>query len=131
MKVLILFSFLLAGTVGAATLPATNAPAVKPGKTTAEDLFTRGVIPKIRLEIPREGLAVLRRSGWGGGDSQRPDARVTVREGDRIYTNVAVHLKGAAGSFRPVDDRPCLTLNFDKFAPGQRFHGLRKISLNN
>src|SRR2546426_464197 len=55
----------------------------------------------------------------------------TVREGTLVYTNVAVHLKGAAGSFRPVDDKPGLTLNFDKLAKGQRFHGLGKISLNN
>src|SRR5262249_59759501 len=27
--------------------------------------------------------------------------------------------------------KPSLTLNFDKFAPGQRFHGLQKIHLNN
>lgn len=73
----------------------------------------------------------MRRSGWGGGDSQRPDVRATVREGAKIYTNVAIHLKGAAGSFRSVDQNPCLTLNFDKFAKGQRFHGLQKISLNN
>src|SRR5262249_6524698 len=46
-------------------------------------------------------------------------------------TSVAVHLKGAAGSFRPVDDLPAMTLNFDKFVPGQNFHGLHKISLNN
>jgi spore coat protein CotH len=44
---------------------------------------------------------------------------------------VAIHLKGSAGSFRPVEDKPALTLNFDKFAPGQRFHGLKKIHLNN
>src|SRR5260370_9148043 len=28
-------------------------------------------------------------------------------------------------------DRPALTLNFDKFNEGQRFHGLDKIHLNN
>jgi hypothetical protein len=44
---------------------------------------------------------------------------------------VAVHLKGAYGSFRPLDEKPGFTLNFDKFSDGQLFHGLRKISLNN
>jgi len=44
---------------------------------------------------------------------------------------VAVHLKGAAGSFRQVDDNPALTLSFGKLSSGQRFHGLRKIHLNN
>jgi hypothetical protein len=54
-----------------------------------------------------------------------------VREGDLVWTNVAVHLKGSLGSFRPVGDKPALTLNFDKLGGKQRFHGLQKISLNN
>ena len=54
----------------------------------------------------------------------------TVREGGQVYTNVAIHLKGSF-TFQPIDAKPSLTLNFDKFAPGQRFHGLTKIHLNN
>lgn len=56
--------------------------------------------------------------------------RATVREGGRTYTNVAVHLKGSY-SFQRIDGKPSLTLNFAKFAPGQKFHGLTKIHLNN
>jgi spore coat protein H len=56
---------------------------------------------------------------------------VTVREGRVTYTNVLLHLKGAAGSFRPVADNPAMTLHFDKQLKGQRFHGLSKLSLNN
>lgn len=56
---------------------------------------------------------------------------VTVREGGVIHTNVTLHLKGAAGSFRPFDDKPALTLNFSRQSSGQRFHGFGKISLNN
>jgi spore coat protein H len=44
---------------------------------------------------------------------------------------VAIHLKGAAGSFRGFDDRPALTLNMDHFAKGQSFHGMDKFHLNN
>ncbi|PYJ79924.1 MAG: hypothetical protein DME22_24750, partial [Verrucomicrobia bacterium] len=51
----------------------------------------------------------------------------TVQEGELVFTNVAVHLKGAAGSFRQIDDKPALTLSFGKFVPSQRFHGLQKI----
>jgi spore coat protein H len=54
-----------------------------------------------------------------------------VKEGGRVYTNVEVHLKGGVGSYRPVNDNPGLTLNFEKNAQGQRFHGLKKFSLNN
>ena len=65
----------------------------------------------------------------GAGKRQGQDAE--IREGQTTYTNVALHLKGAAGSFQSVDQKPALTLNFDRFAPGQRFHGLTKLSLNN
>lgn len=61
----------------------------------------------------------------------RPKAKATVTEGGVTYTNVEVHLKGSAGSFRSIDQKPALTLNFEKSAPGQSFHGLHKISLNN
>lgn len=57
---------------------------------------------------------------------------VEIKEGSRLYTNVALHLKGnEGGSFRPLHERPAMTVNFDKFQKGQLFHGLDKIYLNN
>lgn len=97
-------------------------------------LFSRTTVPGIEIEIPEEGVEVLRRYNWRevSEDSPREDVHATVREGSTIYTNVALHLKGSAGSFRPIDsEKPALTLNFDKFAKGQRFHGLQKVYLNN
>jgi hypothetical protein len=97
-----------------------------------ENIFTNGVLPRIQIEIPEEGLATLRKYQWQFGQSvERENVRATVREGQTVYTNVAVHLKGAAGSFRSVEQNPAMTLHFDKFVSGQRFHGLSKISLNN
>lgn len=90
---------------------------------------------RIHIEIAPGNVDKLRGyhwSGWGGQRQQeRPEVPATVREGGMVYTNVALHLKGAAGSFRPFDDKPALTLHFSKHAPGQRFHGYNKISLNN
>jgi spore coat protein CotH len=105
--------------------------AKKPRST--EDIFAKDGFLRIKIEVPKEGISKLRRHSWGWGESQkeRPSVQATIFEGDRIYTNVALHLKGAAGSFRPVDERPAFTLSFDKFAKGQDFHGLDKISLNN
>jgi spore coat protein CotH len=99
-------------------------------RVPGEDLFNNSYVPRIRIEISREGMATLRSTGWGNG-VERPVAKARVWEGQTVYTNVAIHLKGAMGSFRPVDENPGLTLNFEKFAPGQSFHGLHKISLNN
>jgi hypothetical protein len=112
----------------------TNVAKTNAGKQAArENIFTNSNVLRIRIQIPREGMAALRSSqgGFGQWGGRRTTVRAAVREGDRVYTNVALHLKGAAGSFRPVDDTPGLTLNFDKFAEGQNFHGLKKISLNN
>jgi hypothetical protein len=90
----------------------------------SDAFFTNAVVPHLRLDIARTNMDSLRRE-------PRRYVRATVRDGDTVYTNVAVHLKGAAGSFRGVDDRPALTLNFDKFKDGQTWRGLDKFHLNN
>ncbi|MBI2949306.1 MAG: CotH kinase family protein, partial [Verrucomicrobia bacterium] len=89
-----------------------------------EDLFREAYIPKLQIEIPAEGLNGLRRS-------PRKYVAATIREGATVYTNVAIHLKGGPGSYRALHDLPAFTLNFDRLADGQSFHGLKKIHLNN
>jgi spore coat protein H len=91
---------------------------------SASDFFASGRIPHIRIEIAKTNMDSLRRDA-------RKYVPATFRDGDTVYTNVAIRLKGAAGSFQPVDDRPALTLNFDKYVPGQKFHGIEKMHLNN
>src|SRR5262245_51189640 len=100
--------------------------------SAGEDVLVQGVVPRLSIEIPPDSLEVLRdyKQLWRQARPQRIDVKVAIREGKNVYTNVAVHLKGSY-SFRPIDDKPSMTLNFDKFAPGQRFHGLEKIHLNN
>lgn len=91
-------------------------------------------VPHLRIEISEDDLDTLRgsRSAKNGRNGQvRPEVMATVREGTNVFTQVALHLKGAAGSFQPVDSKPALTLHFDETVKGQRFHGLEKISLNN
>jgi spore coat protein H len=53
-----------------------------------------------------------------------------VRADGQVLDKVGVHLKGR-GSFRPLEEKPGLTLDFGRYLPAQRFHGLRKIHLNN
>ena len=94
-------------------------------RAEADAFFTNHNLPRLVLEIPESGLASLRRE-------PRTHVRATLREGSATFSNVAVHLKGAAGSFRQVDDVPGLTLNFTEFEPDSpRFHGLKKVHLNN
>ena len=98
-----------------------------------EGLFTNSQVLRIEIEIPEQGIEALRDSpqrAWGRAE-KRPTVKAIVREGGTVYKDVAIHLKGAAGSFRSVDDDPALTLNFDKHVKGQTFHGLERFSLNN
>lgn len=109
---------LLLGLV-AQSLPAAS---YRPGSPGAS-FFTNGAVHTIEIEIGRANMATLR-------STPREYVRATVRAGGQTYTNVGVHLKGVA-TFRPIDDQPSLTLHFSKFDRQQRFHGLRKIHLNN
>ena len=98
----------------------------------ADQLFASSEVLKIEIEIPPEGIKTLDKYHWRFGQQQdREQVKATVREGGHTYTNVALQLKGAAGSFRSIHDKPAMTLNFDKFVDGQTFHGLDKLSLNN
>jgi hypothetical protein len=88
-----------------------------------DGLFRAGSIPHLRIELD------------AAADSLRKNPRefvsATVTEGAAVYPHVAVHLKGSVGSFRPFDDKPALTLDFSRFQNGRKFHGLRRIQLNN
>ena len=96
------------------------------GKDPAHDLFESGVVREYALDIPEGAIASLR-------EEPKEYVRATFREGDRAYTNIGVRLKGGWGSFRKLDGRgkTAFTVKFDAFEPELRFHGLRRIILNN
>jgi spore coat protein H len=95
-------------------------------KPDASDLFFKGgAIPQLRIQVSEAELEKLKADN-------RTYVRCTVVENRKTtYKDVAIKLKGAAGSFREWDDRPALTLNSNKFRKGQTFHGLDKFHLNN
>lgn len=108
------------------TAPVFKAPPRRPAHLKpGADLFTtnRGVL-YLRLQLEKSALDSLRRD-------PRRYVRAQLFEGDIHYRDVAVHLKGAAGSFRQVDDKPAMTVSLDRFTRNQNFYGLTKIHLNN
>ena len=113
------------------TLPSLNASGA--GKKQKPDpidaYFASGPLPRLHIDLdPVE----MRRLDADPKTYLRAQVRETAPgEPDRLYCDVAVHLKGGFGSIRPVTDKPALTLNFDKFVDGQDFHGLDKLHLNN
>lgn len=108
-------------------------PLLRAESGAGDDLFADGVITHLRIEVAGPEMEVLRSYAFNRDmrQEERPSVRCTVREGSLTWSNVSLHLKGSAGSFRPVDDMPSMTLNFSKHEPSQRFHGLAKLSLNN
>jgi spore coat protein H len=125
MRVLLLLVLVFASwspVSGAEDAPAKSKP------VPALDLFVGGEIPRVRLELSDDAMERLRKS------PRKYVAGAVVESlptGERRYTNVAIRLKGGPGSFRALDDQPAFTINFDRLAPGQTFHGLKKLHLNN
>ena len=105
---------------GSCALSQTTESAAVPGA----ELFTNGSIPHITIQLEPEAEASLR-------SKAREFVSGKVTEGGAVYSQVAIHLKGSTGSFRPLEDKPALTLDFSRFHAGQKFHGLRRIHLNN
>jgi len=89
----------------------------------SDEFFQQGMIPEIRITLKEKEEEQLRR------DLRRyVDVKFT-ENGMTEYKHVKMKLKGAAGSFRELGDRPALTLALRK--KGERFHGLEKFHLNN
>ncbi len=93
-------------------------------RAEVDAVFSNASVFHLALEIPKAGLESLRRS-------PHKYVTATLREGEKVYQDVAIHLKGSVGSFRQVDDKPGLTLNFDLLEATDCFHGFRKFHLNN
>jgi spore coat protein H len=88
------------------------------------DYFRAHPVCRIQIELEPQHFAQLR-------NDSRAYVPATIRSLGEVFRRVGVHLKGSSGSFRDVDDKPSFTLDFERFVPGQRFHGLQKIHLNN
>jgi spore coat protein H len=100
------------------------------GKTAdaRKEFFDEGRVLKVNLELKREDMDSLRRE-------PRKYVKATLHESagehETVYKDVGLHTKGAAGSNRPIDDKPGMTLNMGKFEGDQHFHGMTKFHLNN
>jgi len=95
-----------------------------PGAAEGPSLFGSNLVHRFRIEIAAADLQKLRQD-------PRQDVRVSVRHGDKFYPDTALHLKGRVGSFRDVDDKPGMTLSFDKFGAREPLGEVLKVHLNN
>ncbi len=90
----------------------------------SDTLFNRNSVLTIDIELSPEALKSLQ-------DEPRKYVEATLKEGDKVYNKVGIHLRGAAGSYRGVDDKPGITFNMDKYVKKQRFFGMEKFHLAN
>jgi spore coat protein H len=121
--------YLIPAALAAAALVGSRAgpAAAQKARTPAEEVdafFARGEPVSIAVEVGQKEADSLRRD-------HRKYVPATLKEGGQTYKDVAIHLRGSAGSFQGFDGRPGLTLNMDKFADGQRWRGLDKFHLAN
>jgi spore coat protein H len=119
MRLPLFASFFAIASIAIARPPAAPAPVSK-----REAFFRGGTIPTLVLEFTKADADSLRRD-------HRKYVKCKLSDGDTVYRDVGVHLKGAAGSFRNFDDKPGLTLNVDKFTDGLRYRGMQKFHLAN
>jgi spore coat protein H len=95
-----------------------------PGPDPAKAFFARHDVVAVHVQLAPGSREKLR-------EKPREYAPATLRLGDVEFQGAGVKLKGAAGSFRPIDERPGFTVHLGKFGGTQRFHGLLRFHLNN
>lgn len=98
-----------------------SAPTSEPAK--GGDLFSSPRVLKMRLDVGNAELESLRRAG-------KAYVKATLREGGETLTDVGLRLKGH-GVFQGFEKRPGLSLKFNEFSPGQKWHGQTKVLLDN
>ena len=125
----------VAGKPPLSAIEATGLAAAAKPVDPSDVFFGSGLVPEIRIELKKSQETKLR-------EDLRRYVKCTIVETlpnpdkpdsplETTYTEVAIKVKGAAGSSRELDDKPAFTLNMNKHAKGQTFHGLDKLHLNN
>jgi hypothetical protein len=92
-------------------------------------LFDPGAVVEIDLEISQASIDALEAEP----DEYQP-ANFTLRKaggGTFGPTTVGLRLKGGLGSFRPLTEKAGFKIKFNEFVKGQKFLGLKKLTLNN
>jgi hypothetical protein len=97
------------------------------GEETPGQVFS---VPLVLLDIQMKDAA-WRALSLQSLESPKLYAEATVRTESGTWRSVGIKLKGSYGSFQSAEERPGLTLHFDKFKGARRFAGLTRLHLNN
>lgn len=87
------------------------------------DFFDPSVLHEVRITVPDAGLSDLR-------DNPREYTVADVKVDGTPLHHVGVRLKGSS-SFQEFDGKPAFKLKLNEYCPGQKYAGLKRITLNN
>jgi hypothetical protein len=91
----------------------------------SSDLFDAATpLHRIEIHLDENPLESLRKA-------PRTDVVARAQVNGYPVVELSLHLKGATGSFRPIDDRPSFTLSTSKRSGSERILGTTKLHLNN
>lgn len=115
------FAALLCATVLVAQRPADQGDRPDPAKA----FFASGDVVHIAISLAAVDRQRLR-------ESPREYVPASLScDGRGAWTPIGIKLKGAAGSFRNIDESPGFTVHLGKFGATHRLHGLQRFHLNN
>lgn len=106
---------------------AAREPVAAAREETSGSVFS---IPLLPLDIRMKDSA-WRALSLQTMESPKLYAEATVTSESNTWPSVGIKLKGSYGSFQSAEERPGLTLHFDKFKGARRFAGLTRLHLNN
>ncbi len=95
----------------------------KPDFAKEISAFYSGPVRSLELVLKPDAVEELK-------SEARRYSEVHLVEGAVTHKHVAMKLKGAA-SFRGLNEKPAMTLDFDTFKGAERFYGQKKLHLNN
>jgi hypothetical protein len=119
------------GPVGFATA------AIPPAPSTAAEMYEPGRIVAIELTLPQSSIEALEADPEGayqpGTFSLAETDGTPAGVGEfSAPLDIGIRLKGSlGGSFRDLDGKAAFKLKFNEFVKGQKYLGLKKMTLNN
>jgi CotH kinase protein/RTX calcium-binding nonapeptide repeat (4 copies) len=108
-----------------------SASAAVTGEPPADDpaawLFSPDAVVEIDLALPQESIDAL-----NSDPGEYQDGTFSLTTPSEVYGpfNVGIRLKGT-GSFRPLSGKAAFKVKMSHSVPGQRFLGLKTLTLNN
>lgn len=127
MRRALLLSALAAGCRGPTECPSHADPAPDDAAAARPfdgDVFDPAVLHTIALTLAASDVDIL----LDDVDTEVP--ATLVFDGERV-DDVGVGVRGGLGSYQRFDRKPKLGLDFNEFVAGGRFHGLKRLHLNN